>query len=245
MGCPWRDVPRCYGPWWRIYDLFRRWQITGVWARIEAGLQIIADAGGALGWDISIDSTTARAHIHAAGAWRDSADRVDGEPADHALGRSRGGFSTKIHMACDQHLQPVASTLTAGQAGDSPQMIPVLDKIRIPRPGPGRPRTRPDRVLADKAYSSRANRSYLRRRSITATIPVKEDQKAHRQVKGSRGGRPPVFDPEAYKGRNVVERCFNALKHNRAVATRLEKLAVRFDAVMQVANINRWLKRLS
>lgn len=136
-------------------------------------------------------------------------------------------------------------TLTAGQAGDSPQLIPVLEQVKVARLGPGRPRSLPDRVLADKAYSSRVNRSYLRCRKITATIPVKEDQKAHRKAKGSAGGRPPTFDPESYKDRNVVERCFNALKHNRGVATRYDKLAVRFEAVVQIANIDRWLKRLS
>ena len=105
-----------------------------------------------------MDSTTARAHVHAAGARRDSSDRIDGEPADHALGRSRGGWSTKIHLACEGHLHALAFVLTPGQAGDSPQLIPVLERIRVPRVGTGRPRTRPDRVLGDKAYSSRANR---------------------------------------------------------------------------------------
>ena len=192
-----------------------------------------------------MDSTTSRAHIHAAGARRDSSDRLDGEPDNHALGRSRGGFSTKIHLACDQHLQAVSFTLTAGQAGDSPQLTEVLNRIRVARPRPGRPRSLPDRVLADKAYSSQANRSYLRCRKITTTIPVKKDQADNRQAKGSAGGRPPAFDSEAYKGRNVVERCFNAHKHTRGVATRDAKLAVRFEAVIRVANIDRWLKRLS
>lgn len=245
VGCPWRDVPARYGPWWRVYMLFRSWQLSGTWAQIEAALQSQADAQEKLGWNLSVDSTTSRAHIHAAGARRDSPERIDGEPADHALGRSRGGFSTKLHLACDQHLQSVSFTLTAGQAGDSPQLTEVLDRIRVARPGPGRSRSRPDRVLADKAYSSRANRSYLRCRGITTTIPVKDDQKAHRKAKGSAGGRPPAFDPEEYKARNVVERCFNALKHRRGVATRYDKLAVRFEAAVRVANIDRWLKRLS
>jgi hypothetical protein len=82
--------------------------------------------------------------------------------------------------------------LTAGHRGDSPQFTTVLDRIRVPRLGPGRPRTRPDRVLADKAYSSKANRAYLRRRKIAATIPIKTDQAANRLKKGSRGGRAPV-----------------------------------------------------
>lgn len=176
-------MPDCYGPWWRLYALFRTWQLSGVWAQIEAALQSHADAHDKLGWEISVDSTTARAHIHAVRARRDSPERIDGEPEDHALGRSRGGVSTKIHLACDQHLQSVSFTLTAGQAGDAPQLTEVLEQVKAARPGPGRPRSLPDRVLADKAYSSRANRSYLRCRKITATIPIKEDHKAHRKAK--------------------------------------------------------------
>lgn len=89
--------------------------------------------------------------------------------------------------------------ITAGQRGDSPQFVPVLEQIRVPRPGPGRPRTRPERVLADKAYRSRANRAYLLRRNIAATIPIKEDQAANRRKLGSHGGRPPAFDTTIYR----------------------------------------------
>ncbi len=95
--------------------------------------------------------------------------------------------------------------LTAGQAGDSPQFTAVLRKIAIRRPGRLRPRTRPAALAADKAYSSKANRSCLRRRGITAVIPVKDDQAAARRKKGSAGGRPPNFDAELYKQRNVAE----------------------------------------
>ena len=109
---PWRDVPACYGPWQTVYGLFRRWQRAGVWEQIVTGLQAQADAAGMITWDVSVDSTIARAHQHAAGARRDGDGQVeppggdgpDGaqEPADHALGRSRGGLTTKIHLACEQ-----------------------------------------------------------------------------------------------------------------------------------------------
>ena len=134
--------------------------------------------------------------------------------------------------------QPIVVILTAGQAGDNPQLMPLLDQIdaRGLRDTAGR-RVKIERVLADKAYSHPSTRRELRQRRIKATIPERRDQQKHRAAKGSRGGRPPMFDPARYRGRNVVERCFNRLKQFRALATRYAKRAAYYRSAVLLACI--------
>jgi transposase len=163
------------------------------------------------------------------------------EPVDHAIGRSRGGLSTKIHLAVDGHGRPLSVVLTGGNVNDCTMFTQLMAGVVFRRPGPGRPRTRPDRVIADKGYSSRAIRGWLRRRGIRATIPERRDQQAGRQRRGRTGGRPPAFDPIAYRRRNVVERCFQRLKQFRAIATRYDKTALSYQTMIDLATLTLWV----
>jgi len=131
-----------------------------------------------------------------------------------------------------------------GQAGDAPMFPILMGHLRVARRGPGRPRTRPDRMRGDKASSSRASRSHLRGRGIVAVIPEPADQQAHRKRRGRRGGRPVSYDVEDYKGRNVVERGFNQDKQWRGLATRYDKLALNYRGGAVLRAITLWLKRL-
>ncbi|WP_405434986.1 IS5 family transposase [Streptomyces anulatus] len=238
-GSAWRDVPDRYGSWQTLYTRFRRWALDGTFSRMLRALQAERDAAGDIDWLVSVDSTIVRAHQHAAGGQKGVAE--GDEAGDHALGRSRGGLSTKIHLACDRHGRPLAFLLTGGNVNDCTRFEDVLDSIRVPRIGPGRPRIRPDHVIADKGYSSRKIRAYLRKRGIRHTIPERIDQASGRLRRGARGGRPPRFDREVYRLRNVVERCFNRLKQWRGLATRYDKTRESFQATVTIASILLWI----
>jgi len=147
-----------------------------------------------------------------------------------------------LHLAVDGRGLPMAIGLTAGQAGDNPQLLPLLDAVSVARTGPGRPRQRPDRVVADRAYSHPSTRAALRARGIAFTSPERTDQIAHRKAKGSTGGRPPACDRDIYAGRNVVERCFARLKQFRALATRYAKRAAYYRSILIIAAVVLWLR---
>jgi transposase len=119
----------------------------------------------------------------------------------------------------------------------------VIAAISVPRLGGGRARSRPEAVMGDKAYSSRANRALLREKKIKAIIPEPRDQVANRKRKGSRGGRPVDFDSEAYKGRSVVEQSFSLFKQWRSIATRYDKLAITYRAGVALYASVIWLRQ--
>ena len=195
--------PAGYGPWQSVYGLFRRWQRDGTWRKILTALQALADAAGQVTWDVSVDSGTARAHQHAAGARKDGGAQKEPpggtgapEPADHGLGRSRGGLTSKVHLACEQGQKPLSVIITAGQRGDSPQFTVVLDAIRVPRPGqragpaPARTgswRTRPTAPAPTALTCAAAASAAPSRRKPTRS--------ANRKKKGSSGAARPPSTP--------------------------------------------------
>lgn len=128
--------------------------------------------------------------------------------------------------------------VTPGQRNDGTQLLAVLDAVRVARAGRGRPRKRPERLVADRAYGKGVYRRLLRRCGIPHTIPERSD---HRQKREGRPGRPLGFDAEIYAKRNVVERCVNRLKQWRGIATRYEKRAVNYRAMVVIASLMIWL----
>ena len=152
------------------------------------------------------------------------------EPPDHALGRSRGGFGTKVHLVCDSRGTVLAVFVTAGQRHESKGFEPVMFRARRP-PLAGRKRW-PARVAADKGYSYPGVRSWLWRHHIEDVIPTRKDQP-----------RDEAFDKRTYRRRNIIERVVGWYKECRALGTRYDKLAVNYVALWMVAIIHRLLRK--
>ncbi|WP_412074591.1 IS5 family transposase [Streptomyces sp. col6] len=248
-GVPWRDLPERYGSWKTIQERHRRWSADGTWDRVLLAVRAGAGlAGGSTGrWPASTRRPAGPISTRPTPAKPVRGSRKRTTPRHHrpdeGLGRSRGGPTCKIHLADVGGCRPMAFPLTPGQWGDAPQMAEVLDRIRVPRPLGGRPRTRQDHVSGDKAYRSRRNRRYLRRRHIRHTIPEPKDQRANRRRKGRVGGRPTGCEHDHYRRRNEVERTINRLKNSRAIATRYDKRAYVFHGTVTAPAIRLRLRQ--
>ena len=150
--------------------------------------------------------------------------------AREALGRSQGGFSTKLHLRAEGNGKPITAVLSGGERHEQIALEALLDQGAIRRPGRGRPRLRPRRTAGDKGYSSPTARGHLRRRHIRPVIPSKSNQR-----------RQPLFDRAAYRRRNAIERLINRLKQWRRIATRYEKRAANYLAMITFGMILLWL----
>ena len=187
-----------------------------------AKLQCQADAKGALDWDVHmVDSPNVRAHRHAAGA-RGCHPR--------ALGRSRGGFGSKLHLRCDRRGKPLVFVLTAGERNERTAFPELMSQGAVRRSGSGRPKLRPRAVVGDRGYTGKSSRDHLRHRGISAIIPQVKTEKVRK-----------LIDWRLYRERNVVERLVGRLKEYRRIATRYDKLAESYLAFVQLAAIRLWL----
>lgn len=206
-----------------MYSRFRRWTAQGIWTYVFARLLELADHAGQLDWSKHfVDGTVIRAHQHAAGA--------RGGQQQEALGRSRGGFSTKIHLRAEGSGKPFAFLLSGGERHEAAFFAPLMQLGAVRRPGRGRPRTRPDKLVGDKGYSYDSIRRDLRRRGVLAVVPRRRNQ-----------GKSTHFDRETYRERNLVERLVGRLKRWRRVATRYEKRGWCFEGMVALACILEWL----
>src|SRR4051794_15750482 len=223
-GAPWRDLPDYYGPWQTIATRFYRWREAGIWDDVLAALQQQADTEGRLDWAVHyVDGTTVRAHQHAAGA-------RGGDATAEALGRGRGGFSTKVHRRAEGGGKLMTLLLTPGQRHEASAFEPLMEAGAVKRAGRGRPRRRPRGVVGDKGSSSGAIRRHARRRGIAVTIPRKRNER-----------RRGPFDRAAYRARNRVERLIGRCKQIRRLATRYEKRAENYRAMWVIAALMLWL----
>jgi transposase len=239
-GAPWRDVPSRYGPWQTVYDRFRRWRLDGTWMRILTYLLDHLDKHGRLGRDLwCVDGSIIRASRAAGGAKKhpDPVPWLLGrktrhfvEPPEHALGYSRGGFGTKVHLLIECHGIPVGIYLTGGQRNECKAFAPLMDHVLLAhhRDRPFWPR----QMAGDKGYSYPEVRGWLERHKIQAVIPTRSNQP-----------QDPHFDKATYRRRNLIERVIGWFKECRALGTRYEKLAVSYLALWIVAMIEKLLKK--
>lgn len=206
-GMEWRMLPSEHGKWNSVFKRYSRWCAHGAWDKLLDCFTQQADFQ-----DVSIDGTINRAHACAAGYQKDSAEA-------EALGRSKGGFSCKVHAASDAHGLPLKFILTGGQVGDCTQAISLLENINA------------EAVLADKAYDTNELRDWLKARGIKVVIPPKSNRV------------DDIFcDFWHYKERHAVECLFGKLKYYRRVSTRYEKKAINYMGMLCLASVFLWLR---
>ena len=206
VGGPWRDVPRKFGPYSSVYNLFNRWSKSGKLDSIFEAVRRDPDLEFAF-----IDGSIVRAHQHSAGARQ-------GE--NTAIGRSRGGLSTKIHMVADAHGNPYHVVISEGQRHDAVFAQSLVDA------------TPAEHFVGDKGYDSNLLRQHIRERGSIPVIPNKATTKTPN----------PDMDDEIYKWRHLVENLFARLKHFRAIATRYDKLARNYLGTIKLGSIFCWLR---
>lgn len=205
-GCPWRDLPKEFGNWNKVYKRFNAWSAAGKWFKVFKMLVAEPD----MEW-VFIDGSYAKAHQHSAGA-------ASGN--DEAIGKSRAGNTSKIHLAVDAHGLPIEFEITDGQINDCTQAPVLIAKL-----------PEAETIVADKGYDSERVREQIEQQGAKAVIPRRRNS-----VKGNAD-----LDRGLYRNRHLVENAFARLKHYRAVASRFDKLKRNYESVVAMACAFQWL----
>ena len=206
VGCPWRDLPSEFGVWNSIYQKFNRWSEKNKLLKIFKSLVQNPDCE----WEF-MDGSFVKAHQHCHGAAGNE---------NQAIGRSRGGNNTKIHMIVESYGLPLAFELTGGEVHDAKIAPALLQKVLVG-----------NYIIADRGYDSEAIRAIIRDKGAIPVIPRKRNSK-----KGNAD-----IDWCLYKYRHLVENVFARLKHFRAIATRYDKLKRNYKSMLALACGFMWL----
>jgi transposase len=206
VGCPWRDLPKEFGGWNRIYKRFNAWSAAGKWVNIFKALTVKPD----MEW-VFIDGSYAKAHQHSAGAVSQD---------NEAIGKSRAGHTTKIHLAVDSYGLPIEFEITGGDINDCTAAPSIIEKLPTAQT-----------IIADKGYDSERIREQILSQGAQVVIPRKKNS-----IKGN-----SELDKGLYRYRHLVENTFARLKQYRAIATRFDKLKRNYESVVAMACAYLWL----
>ena len=227
VGAPWRDLPLEYGKWQTVYGRFRRWCKDGIWEKIWKNLLKRIDHKGLLDRTLwCVDGTIVRAHVSAVGG----SLKTTTDAGANALGRSRGGYATKLHVACDGRGIPLGIVPTAGNINEPTQFITLMNSIPL---GLQRKANCPEALAGDKAYVAKYIFHWISHRQIENVIPNRKNE-----------NKNPTFCKKTYRKRNVVERLIGKLKLFRRIATRYDKTVESYLAMIKIACLRITLKTI-
>ena len=206
-GCSWRLLPKCYGLWRSHHKRFKQWSDKNIWKQLFEKVQVNPDFEY-----LMIDASIIRAHACSAGYGKNSQEK-------EALGRSKGGFTTKIHAAVDALGNPLKFSLTAGQRHDITQAYFLTKDFTG------------QLLLADKGYDSNHFIETIQMQGFTPVIPPRKNRKNFR-----------VYDKIWYQDRHKIECFFGKIKHFRRIATRYDKCATSFLSILYFVGMLIWLR---